>query len=144
MNRVTAEINLRSERMLTAIEWFLTDYSKDQSSSAMEGTLASGGEIWLRDFGTMKSGLVSERWWVDHRLRTVVMDGDGHEHTRKGSGKGKARREVSSSLKKIVSFFCSLTPLLYDVVIAGRVAEMEGGDKVGEVILCRPRTEMRA
>ena len=31
-----------------------------------------------------------------------------------------------------------------EVTIAGRVAEMEGGDRVGEVILCRPRTEMGA
>jgi hypothetical protein len=28
---------------------------------------------------------------VDHRLRTVVM-GDDHEHARKGSGKGKAKK----------------------------------------------------
>jgi hypothetical protein len=57
---VTTEINLRSERMLTGVERFLVDYSsKDhQSGSAMEGTLASGGgEIWLRDVGTAKSGL---------------------------------------------------------------------------------------
>jgi hypothetical protein len=68
---VTTEINLRSERMLTGVERFLSDYSsKDhQSGSAMEGTLASGGgEIWLRDVRTAKSGLVLERWWVDHRL----------------------------------------------------------------------------
>lgn len=31
-----------------------------------------------------------------------------------------------------------------EVVIAGRVVGMDGGDKVGEVILCRPRTEMGA
>ena len=31
-----------------------------------------------------------------------------------------------------------------ELVIAGRVARIEGGDKVGEVILCRPRTEMGA
>ena len=53
----------------------LSDYSKDQSGSAMmEGTLASGGE---RDVATAKSGLVLERWWVDHRLRTVVIGGGG-------------------------------------------------------------------
>jgi hypothetical protein len=54
-------------------------------------TLASGCEIWLRDVGTAKSGLVLERcqWWVDHR---VVVSGDEHEHEHawKGSGKGKA------------------------------------------------------
>jgi hypothetical protein len=90
---VTTEINLRNERMLTGVERFLADYSKDQSGSAMEGTLTSGGEIWLRDVGTAKSGLVLERWWVDHRMRTVVMSGDDeHEHARKGSGKGKAKK----------------------------------------------------
>ena len=30
------------------------------------------------------------------------------------------------------------------VVMAGRVAGIEGGDRVGEVILCRPRTEIGA
>ena len=80
--------------MLTGVERFLADCSnKDQSGSAMmEGTLASGGEIWLRDVGTAKIGLALERWWVDHRLRTVVMSGDEHEHTGKGSGKGKAKK----------------------------------------------------
>lgn len=78
--------------MLTGVERFLADYSKDQSDSATEGTLASGGEMWLRDVGTAKSGLVLERWWVDHRLRTVVMSGDEHEHARKGPGKGKAKK----------------------------------------------------
>jgi hypothetical protein len=92
---VTTEINLRSERMLTGVERFLADCSnKDQSGSAMEGTPASGSEIWLRDVGTAKSGLALERWWVDHRLRTVVMgdDDEHHEHARKGSGKGKAKK----------------------------------------------------
>ena len=80
--------------MLTGVERFLADCgSKDQSGSAMmEGTLASGGEIWLRDVGSAKIGLALERWWVDHRLRTVVMSGDEHEHTGKGSGKGKAKK----------------------------------------------------
>lgn len=82
--------------MLTGVERFLADTSKDQSGSAvMEGTLASGGEIWLRDVGTAKSGLALEKWWVDHRLRTVVMSVDEHEHSRKGSGKGKAKKGVA-------------------------------------------------
>ena len=85
-------MNLGSERMLGGIEWFLADYSKGQLGSAMEGTLDSGGEIWLIDVGTAKSGLVLERWWVDHRLRTVVMVEDENEHARKGSGKGKAMK----------------------------------------------------
>ena len=80
--------------MLTDVEWFLAHY-KDQSSSAMEGMLASGGEIWLRDVGTAKSGLVLERWWVDHRSRTVVMGGNEYEHTQKGFGKGKAKTGVT-------------------------------------------------
>jgi hypothetical protein len=44
--------------MLTGVERFLVDHSnKDQSgTSAMEGTLASVCEIWLRDVGTAKSG----------------------------------------------------------------------------------------
>ena len=94
-NRMTTEINLRNERMLSGVESFLADHSsKDQSGTGgMEGT-ASGCETWLRDVGTAKSGLVLERWWVDHRLRTVVMSGDEHEHesARKGSGKGKAKK----------------------------------------------------
>ena len=94
-NRVTTEIDLRSERMLTNVERFLADYSKDHSGSTMEETLASGGEIWLRDVGTAKSGLVLEKWWVDHRSRTVVnlvMGGDEHELGEKGSGKVKAKK----------------------------------------------------
>ena len=78
--------------MLIDVERYLADYSKDQSGSAMEGTLTSGGEIWLRDVGTAKSGLVLEKWWVNHRSRTVVMGGDEHEHARKGSGKGNAKK----------------------------------------------------
>ena len=78
--------------MLNGVERFLADHGKDQSGSAMEGTLASGGEIWLRDVGTAKSGLILERWWVDHRLRTVVMSEDEHELARKQSGKGKAKK----------------------------------------------------
>ena len=117
-NRVTTEINLRSERMLTGVERFLADYSKDQSGGGMEGTLASGGEIWLRDVGTAKSGLVLERWWVDHRLRTVVMDGDDeheHEHARKGSGKGKAKKGgvVYSEEDRVFSFYCFVKDMLY-------------------------------
>ena len=91
-SRVTTEIDLRSERMLIDVERFLAGYSKDQSSSAMEGTLTPGVEIWLRDVGTAKSGLVLERWWVDHRSRTVVMGGNELEHARKGSGKCKAKK----------------------------------------------------
>ena len=40
-------------------------------------------------------------WWVDHRLRTVLINGDEHEHARKESLK------ESSSLKKIVSLQAS-------------------------------------
>jgi hypothetical protein len=48
--------------MLTGVERFLADYDKDKSGSAMEGTLTSGGEIWLRDIGTAESALVLEYW----------------------------------------------------------------------------------
>ena len=75
----------------------------------MEGTLASGGEIWLRDVGTAKSGLVLERWWVDHRSRTVVMSGDEHEHDRKGSGKGKAKKGDTVNSEEDREFFLLLT-----------------------------------
>ena len=102
MNRVTTEINLRRERKLTDVELFLADCSKDQSGSAMEGRLTFSGEIWLRDVGTAKSGLVLERWWVDHRLRTVVMGGNLNM-LGKDLEKTRRRREVPSSLKKIVS-----------------------------------------
>ena len=78
--------------MLIDVERLLANYSKGQSGSAMEGTFAAGGEIWLRDVGTAKSGLVLERWWVDHRSRTVVMGGDEHEHARKGFRKGNAKK----------------------------------------------------
>ena len=79
--------------MLTSVERFLADYySSDQSGSAIEGTLTSGGEIWLRNVGTAKSELVLEMWWVDHQLRTVVIGGDENEYDRKGSGKDKAKK----------------------------------------------------
>ena len=78
--------------MLANVEWFLVDYSNDQSGSAMEGTLASSDEIWLKEVRTAKSGLVLETWWVDHQLRMVVIGGDENEHARKGSGNGKAKK----------------------------------------------------
>ena len=78
--------------MLTDIKQFLADYCKDQSGSAMEEMLASGGEIWLRDIGTVKGGLVLETWWVDHRLRTVMIGGDENEHASQGSGKDMAKK----------------------------------------------------
>ena len=90
---MTTEINLISQRMLAGVERFLADYSKDQSGSAMGGSIGFGGEIWLRDIGTAKSGLVLEWWWVDHRLRTVVIGGDENEHARKRSRKGKAKKK---------------------------------------------------
>ena len=59
----------------------------------MKGTLASGGERWFRDVWTAKSRLVLEIWWVDHRLRTVVISGGENVHaSRKGSGKGGAMK----------------------------------------------------
>ena len=79
--------------MLTNVERFLADHGKGYgANSAMEGTVTTGVEMWLRDVGTAKSGMMLERWWVDHRVRTVVMAGDEHDHDRKGSGKGKAKK----------------------------------------------------
>ena len=106
-NKVTTEINLGNERMLADVERFLADYSKDQSGSAMEATLDSGGEIWLRDVGTAEIGLVLEKWWVDHRLRTVVISGDENEHARKGSGKGKAKKGGTIFLEEDREFLFS-------------------------------------
>ena len=91
--------------MLTDVEQFLADYSNDQSGSAMEGTPASGGEIWLRDVGTAKSGLVLESWWVDHQLRTVVIGGDENEHAWEGSGKGKAKKGGAEEDREFCFFF---------------------------------------
>ena len=99
--------------MLTGVERFLADCSKDQSGSAMEGTLASGGEVWLRDVGTAKSGLVLERWWVDHRLRTVVMGEDEHEHAREGSGKGKGKKGGAVYSEEDREFSCCLLMMCY-------------------------------
>ena len=93
--------------MLTDVEWFLAHY-KDQSSSAMEGTLASNGEIWLRDVGTAKSGLVLEKWLVDHQSRTVVMGGDEHKHARKRSGKGNAKKGDAVFEEDRESSYCLL------------------------------------
>ena len=113
-NRVTTEINLRSERILTDVERFLAGCSNDQSGSAMERTLASGGEIWLRDVGTAKSGLVLETWWVDHQLRTVV---DENEHARNGLEKGKAKKGGDILFEEDREF-CSLTVCLwYDILL---------------------------
>ena len=78
--------------MLADVECFLFNYSNDQSGSVMEGTLASGGGIWLKEVGTAKSGLVLETWWVDHQLRTAVIGGDKNEHARKGTGNAKAKK----------------------------------------------------
>ena len=59
----------------------------------------------LRDVGTTKSGLILGRWW-DHRLRTVVISGDENMNMLgKDLEKARQRNEVSSCLKKIVSFY---------------------------------------
>ena len=116
-NKVTTDINLRSERMLTGVERFLDDCSsKDQSGSAMEGTLDPGDEIWLRDVGTAKSGLVLERWWVYHQSRKVVIGQDDNEHDRKGFGNTRQKREVLYSWKKIVSLCFPYYCFAYDIV----------------------------
>ena len=94
--------------MLTGVERFLAD-----SCSAMEGTLASGGEMWLRDVGTAKSGLVLESWLVDHRLRTVVINGDEHEDATEGSGNGKAKNVFSEEDREL----CFSYYFAYDMLL---------------------------
>ena len=108
MNRVITEINLTSESMLTSVERFLAD-----SGNAMEEKLASGGEIWLRDVGTAKSGLVLEGWLVDHQLRTVVIGGDEHVHATKESGNDKAKNVSSEEDRE----FCFSYYFAYDMLL---------------------------
>jgi hypothetical protein len=114
---MTTEINLRSERMLTGVERFLADHGKDHSGvgDATEGTVATSGEMWLRDVGTAKSGMVLERWWVDHRVRTVAMVDDEHEHGRKGSGKGKGKKGGVFFVEEDREF--SLSLLGYEILL---------------------------
>lgn len=85
-SRVTTEINLKSERMLTEVERFLVDHDKDHSGA---GNAMETGEMWLRDVGTAKSGMLLERWWVDHTAKTVVSVGDERW---KGPEMGKAKK----------------------------------------------------
>ena len=47
---------------------------------------------------------------VDHRLMTVAKSGDEHDHARKFLEKARQRKEVPSSLKKVVSL-CFLSYL---------------------------------
>ena len=101
--------------MLTSVERFLADYSNYQSGSAMKGTLASGGEIWLRDVGTVKSGPVLEMRWVDYQLRTVVIGGDEDEHARKGSGKCKTKKGGAVFSDKDCLSYCFANNMLLNV-----------------------------
>ena len=66
----------------------------------MEGTAATGGEVWLRDVRTAKSGMILQRWWVDHEVRTVVLFGDEHEHGEKGSRKGKTKKGSAAHVEE--------------------------------------------
>ena len=107
------QINLRSERRLSGVERrCLSDYSKDQSGSGMmEGTLASGGERWLRDVATAKSGIGEVVGW------SSVEDGCDRWGAKmnlleKDLEKARQWREVPSSLKKIVNFCFSLLSCL--------------------------------
>ena len=103
-SRVTTEINLRSERMLTSVEKFLADHDKDP---AVAGVNVEVGEIWLRDVGsTKKGGMVLEKWWVDHMVRTVVILGD---ERRKGSSvKGKAKKAGVVFVEEDRGFFLAV------------------------------------
>ena len=108
MNRVSNEINLRCERMPTGAERFSADYSKKPSGTAMEGTFDSGGGWW-----DMVERCRDSKEWVG--IREVVGWSpvedcwDENEHDtliRKDLEKAGQRREVPSSLKRIVSFCC--------------------------------------
>lgn len=110
--------------MLTGVERFLEDHGKDHpgaGGSAMEGmTAATGGEVWLRDVGTAKSGMILQRWWVDHKVRTVVLFGDEHEHGRKGSGKGKAKKGSAAHVEDDREFIILfLWGCYYSIVFGG-------------------------
>ena len=74
--------------MLTEVERFLVDHDKDHSGA---GNAMETVEMWLRDVGTAKSGILLERWWVDHTAKTVVSVGDVDERW-KGPEMGKARK----------------------------------------------------
>lgn len=125
--RVTTEINLRSDRALTGVERFLEDHGKDHpgAGSATEGTVASGGEVWLRDVGTAKSGMVLERWWVDHRVRTVVLFGDEHEHGQKRSGKGKAKKGGAVHVEEDREFYNSCCLFMGHLLIVSVFSELD-------------------
>ena len=119
-NKVTTGMNLRSERMLTrsGVEPFLAHCCKKPSGNVMEGTLGFGDAVTSYSWetsGQRRVGWYWERWWVDYLLRTVVIGVDENEHARKGFGKARQRREVPSSLKKIVSFCFSLLFCLWYV-----------------------------
>ena len=89
---LTPEINSRSERILTGVERFLGWHSKDQSGIGRNACF----RLWdmVERYRDGEEWIVLERWWVDHRLRTVVICVDEHEHeyARKGYGKWKANK----------------------------------------------------
>lgn len=74
--RVTTDINLRTEKMLSAVTSFFDEH-KDSAGAPV------GAELWLRDIGNTKRGFIPLRCWVDHHSRAVIMDRVHHP------GKGK-------------------------------------------------------
>ncbi|KAF8967511.1 hypothetical protein BDZ97DRAFT_1755936 [Flammula alnicola] len=111
--RVTTDVNLRLERVLTAVEAWM-DERRDE-------TLDVGVEAWLREVKDGKKGgakaggrggkkgdvvIYFERYWVDHHARTVVKDDEedrrvigyvrGHIHGHGGHGKGKKQAGASA------------------------------------------------
>lgn len=64
--RVTTDIDLRSIKKLDAV----TAYFEHHKESAPQGI-----EMWLRDAGTAKRGLVPVVYWIEHSKRAVSIIG---------------------------------------------------------------------
>ncbi|KAF8633517.1 hypothetical protein AX17_004430 [Amanita inopinata Kibby_2008] len=70
--RIVADVELRSERLLDAVMKHLSSEQHERSVEAAPG--GGTAELWLRDGGNGKRGFVPVRWWVDHEERTVMVD----------------------------------------------------------------------
>ena len=109
-SRVTTE---RRECVLTNVEGFLADCSSNDQSAMMEGSLASGREIWWRNVRTAKSGW----YWVDHQVWWVGMNMNVLGiWSWKGSGKGKAK-EGGAVLCEDCELFLLMMCLLMNCVL---------------------------
>ncbi|KAF9445219.1 hypothetical protein P691DRAFT_282686 [Macrolepiota fuliginosa MF-IS2] len=63
--RVTTDVNLRTEKVLTAVTGYLENVKEN---------VPSGCELWLRDAGTPRKGFVPSKSWVNHQTRSVIVD----------------------------------------------------------------------